>query len=288
MITEDDVDALGGSDAVDRDGRVIGEVEQVYLDDRTGTPTWVAVETGLASGPQFVPLHEAWMEGGEVTFPYTRDRIARAPQLPPGEHLGVEQERRLYDHYGVEYDDAPADGERDRTDPTGEENSPSDGEVRAPLPGAPTAPPADDGGAESAVTPETPAVPEPPAEPVTLFEERLVVGKRVRVSGTTRIATRVVTEERTITVTVRREELVVDHQPSADRERDDVPATGGDAQTGLDVHPLTHTPRVIVLHEEVPVVTLQTRPVQTVHVDVRAVTVEQQVTDNVRREHLDG
>ena len=134
MITDDDLQALDGRDAVDRDGRVVGEVNEVYLDDRTGAPTWVAVATVLGSGAQFLPLHEASVEDGEVTFPYTRDQIARAPRLAPGEHLDVEQERRLYDHYGVEYDEEPQDADDlgAPAAPTGEESS--DGALRARLP----------------------------------------------------------------------------------------------------------------------------------------------------------
>ncbi|MBO1753943.1 YsnF/AvaK domain-containing protein [Allobranchiibius sp. CTAmp26] len=301
MITDDDVQALDGSDAVDRDGRLVGEVDQVYLDDRTGTPTWVAVLTGLASGAQFLPLHEAWMAAGEVTFPYTRDQIARAPKLAPGEHLDVEQERRLYDHYGVEYDDGPPPGGTEAPEgPSGQADSlresdargenaddssaavaaggPSEASMRARLPKTAAAPATDD-----VATP--PAEPEPEPEPVTLYEERLVAGTRVRVSGTTRFTKRVVTEERTITVTVRREELVVEHQPAPERATDQ---TRGGQQGKLEAHPLASTPHEIVLHEEVPVVTMQTRPVETVRIGVGTVTVEEQVTDNVRREYLEG
>lgn len=297
MITEDDVQELDGSDAVDRDGRLVGEVDQVYLDDSTGTPTWVAVLTGHSSGTQFLPLHEAWMEAGEVTFPYTREEIARAPKLAPGDHLDVEQERRLYDHYGVEYDD-PSPGPdqsreakraKDQTDPTGEKNAPTAGGVRAHLPGGRTDS-AQEATSESSDVAAAPGATdrdeEPDVEPVTLMEERLVVGTRVRVSGTTRIATRVVTEERTITVTVRREELVIEHEPATERgaglTRDD------GARESLEAHPLAGTPREIVLHEEVPVVTMQTRPVETARIGVETVTVQQQVSDNVRREYLEG
>ncbi|MBO1767166.1 PRC and DUF2382 domain-containing protein [Allobranchiibius sp. GilTou38] len=280
MITDDDVQTWGGRDAVDRDGHVVGEVGEVYLDDRTGTPTWVAVATASGSGAQFVPLHEAWVDDGEIAFPYTHDQISRAPRLAPGEHLDVDQERRLYDHYGVEYDDLDDADEQDlfaragdvkpeagQVDSVGEDKTPLDGVKRARLPG----PPAPD---EDDVAPVD----------TTCLEERLVVGTRVRVSGRTRITTRVVTEERTITVAVRREELVVEHEPATERGAE---ADGG-ADGSLGVHPLADTPRVLVLHEEVPVVIMQSRPVETVRIGVRTVTVDQQVSENVRREFLAG
>ena len=105
----------------------------------------------------------------------------------------------------------------------------------------------------------------------------------MQVSGTARIVKRVVTEERTITVTVRREELVVENEPAAVSGDDEISGSG--AQGSLETHPLTRTPREIVLHEEVPVVTMQTRPFETVRIRVDTVTVDQQVSENVRREY---
>jgi uncharacterized protein (TIGR02271 family) len=48
---------------------------------------------------------------------------------------------------------------------------------------------------------------------VVRHEERLAVGTTRHAVGRVRVAKRVVTEERTVTVTVRREELVVEEQP---------------------------------------------------------------------------
>jgi uncharacterized protein (TIGR02271 family) len=53
---------------------------------------------------------------------------------------------------------------------------------------------------------------------VVRHEERLAVGSTRRAVGRVRVAKRVVTEERTVTVTVRREELVVEEQPLSSDE----------------------------------------------------------------------
>ena len=49
MTTHDprDVDALYRATVFDRDGDKIGGVGEVYLDDTTGEPAWVTVNTGL-------------------------------------------------------------------------------------------------------------------------------------------------------------------------------------------------------------------------------------------------
>ncbi len=110
-------------------------------------------------------------------------------------------------------------------------------------------------------------------------EERLRAGVERLVSGTVRIGKRVVTEERTVTVTVRREELVVEHVPVA--------TTGaGPTADRSGTGPLV----TLTLSEEVPEVVLRVVPRERVHVHVDRVTVAQAVTADVAREvvEIDG
>ncbi|MBY8883219.1 PRC-barrel domain-containing protein, partial [Actinacidiphila acidipaludis] len=46
---QSDIDprSLIGRRALDKDGTKIGTVDEVYLDDATGSPEWAAVRTGL-------------------------------------------------------------------------------------------------------------------------------------------------------------------------------------------------------------------------------------------------
>ena len=47
-----------GRDAYDADGDKIGEITDIYYDDETGRPEWVAVKTGLfGTKHSFVPIH---------------------------------------------------------------------------------------------------------------------------------------------------------------------------------------------------------------------------------------
>src|SRR2546421_4997720 len=50
--------------AVDAEGNRIGKITKVYLDDQTGQPLWVLVETGLFGTRQsFAPIHGSRVDG---------------------------------------------------------------------------------------------------------------------------------------------------------------------------------------------------------------------------------
>ena len=105
-------------------------------------------------------------------------------------------------------------------------------------------------------------------------EERLVVGRETRVAERVRLRKHVVSEDVTRTVTLRREELVVEREPITD---DGVETDGHE--------PSTHEELEIVLHEErVQVVVV---PVERVRVRVVRVEGERTVTEVLRREQID-
>ena len=57
MIGTEHLQTIVGSHAVDNDGDKLGKIGNVYLDDRTGEPAWVTVNTGLfGTKESFVPL----------------------------------------------------------------------------------------------------------------------------------------------------------------------------------------------------------------------------------------
>ena len=98
---------------------------------------------------------------------------------------------------------------------------------------------------------------------VVLHEERVHVDV-AREAVRAVVRRRIVTEVRTVEVTVRREVLEVEHQPA------DGPAlpVGGEPRTALS----------LVLSEEVPVVSLQVQPYERVTLDVHPVSAEERVT----------
>ncbi len=102
MQSDIDPRSLIGRRAFDRDGTKIGTVDEVYLDDATGTPEWAAVRTGLFTRDAFVPLEPSTLEDGQLRVPYEKSLIKDAPDFGVGRHLSPEQELQLYHHYGMD------------------------------------------------------------------------------------------------------------------------------------------------------------------------------------------
>src|SRR4051794_32213697 len=106
MIQEQDAGRIVGSTAYASDGDKIGKVGQLYLDDDTGRPEFITVNTGLfGTSESFVPVAEATFSGDRLTVPFGKDKVKDAPNvdLGPQEHLDQSEERRLYEYYGLSY-----------------------------------------------------------------------------------------------------------------------------------------------------------------------------------------
>lgn len=111
---------------------------------------------------------------------------------------------------------------------------------------------------------------------VVRHEERMRIGTEVVRTGRLRVRRRVVTEERTITVPVVREEIEIDY--------DEVPPGALVADPGAVLSDEVHE---IVLHEERVVVTKELVPVERVRL-VRSVVPGTQVVDTPLRREVVG
>jgi hypothetical protein len=81
----------------------LGEVDAVYLDSGTRRPEWVAVATGMfGSHVALMPLNEADWRDGVLHLPYTREQVRNAPHQDPTHQLSLEDEQRLFGHYGLD------------------------------------------------------------------------------------------------------------------------------------------------------------------------------------------
>jgi stress response protein YsnF len=123
----------------------------------------------------------------------------------------------------------------------------------------------------------------PPPGPVDAVEvvrseERLVAGVERRVTGSVRIGKRIVTEERTVTVTVRREELYVENLTPDPTGRPGAPGPAPAPRTG------TGPVVTLTLAEEVPEVVVRVVPRETVRLFVDRRTDQRTVTAPVARE----
>ncbi|MDT9683161.1 PRC-barrel domain-containing protein [Streptomyces sp. TRM76323] len=104
-----------GRKVFDRDGRKVGTVDEVYLDDATGVPEWAAVRRGLFGRDAFVPLEPSELADDGLHVPYEKALIKDAPGFGVGRHLSPEQELQLYRHYGLALPAAPSPGRHSGT-----------------------------------------------------------------------------------------------------------------------------------------------------------------------------
>jgi uncharacterized protein (TIGR02271 family) len=264
MLDQGQIDQVAGSDAYGSDGSKIGSVGQVYLDDQTGQPAWVTVNTGLfGTNESFIPLSEASFSGDRLTVPYDKNKVKGAPNVAADGHLSPDEERELYAYYGVGYTDTDYDttttGTGYDTDTTTGTGYDTDTTTRtAGTEGYDTSGPTTD-------------------DAMTLSEERVNVGTSRREAGRARLRKYVVTENVTQTVPVTREEVVVEREPITDANR-------GDATSGPDISEEEHE---VVLHEEAPVVDKTVEPVERVRLGTQQTTEQQTVTEQVRKERID-
>jgi hypothetical protein len=84
--TDRSYDGWIGRDAYDSHQERIGEIKDIYYDDVTGRPEWVAVKAGMFKGTRLVPIAGA------------------QAQADAGGHLDPDQERDLYAHYGFDWE----------------------------------------------------------------------------------------------------------------------------------------------------------------------------------------
>jgi sporulation protein YlmC with PRC-barrel domain len=86
--------------AVDPEGSRIGKVSKVYLDDHTGQPTWLLVETGLFGiRDSFAPIHGARIDGERVVLGVSKDQVKDAPNIEKDAHLSQSEEDALRQYY---------------------------------------------------------------------------------------------------------------------------------------------------------------------------------------------
>jgi uncharacterized protein (TIGR02271 family) len=252
MISTDQVQQVIGSTATGPDGSKIGTIGQVYLDNETGQPEWATVKTGLfGSNESFVPLSQAEVFDDGVRLPYDKDRVKGAPNIASDHELSETEEDELYSYYGL------GGGTGTRT--TGTTGMQTTGTY-------------DEGGTVGHDTsgPTT-------DDAMTRSEEKLRVGTERREAGRARLRKYVVTEQQQVSVPVTREEVRVEREPVTEGNYDK-------AMSGPDLSEEEHE---VVLTEERAVVNKETVPVERVRLSKEAVSENQTVSADVRKEQIE-
>ncbi|MDQ0684431.1 uncharacterized protein (TIGR02271 family) [Streptomyces achromogenes] len=256
MITRDQISTVLEHPVYDTDGNKIGEAKHVFFDDVTGEPEWVSVSTGMfGTSESFVPIHDGTMVEDHLEVPFAKDKVKDAPNVDvdAGGHLSEEEEHRLYEHYGIDWDAAWQQADQHqaggwaRTETASQRGTAARG-----------APASDDA--------------------MTRSEEEMHVGVERRATGRARLRKYVVTEEVQKTVPVRHEEVRVEREPITDANRDA-------AMSGTDITEAEHE---VILHEERPMVETETVPVERVRLGTEERTDEEIVRGEVRKERIEA
>jgi uncharacterized protein (TIGR02271 family) len=261
MPTTEDIKTWRGHEARGNDGDKLGKIEDIYLDQETGKPEWMAVKTGMFGGRvSFVPLAEARLDGDVVTVPYDKAKIKDAPHAEADGELSQQEEGQLYRHYGLDYSEARSDSGLAEGDRNGGGRS-----------GDPTPDGSPDVVGNDVSGPETDRA-------MTRSEEELRVGTTQRETGRARLRKYVVTENVTETVPVQREEVRVEREPITDANIDDA----------MDGPAISEEVHEVVLHEEQPVVEKNVIAKERVRLDKDTVTDDAQVSEELRKERIEA
>lgn len=257
MLDQNQLDQVIGATAYDSDGDKIGKIGQVYLDNATGQPAWATVNTGLfGTHESFVPLQDVAFSDDGLRLPYDKDTVKNAPSIESDGELSPTEESELYRHYNMNVGTADGDDSYTTTETT-------------------TSTVGTTGYAEGTTdtTDSTHAV----DDAMTLSEEHLRVGTRSEEAGRARLRKYVVTENVTETVPVTTERAVLEREPITDANRD----------RALDGPEITEAEHEVVLHAERPVVEKTVEAVERVRLGTEAVTTQETVTEQVRKERIE-
>lgn len=260
MLNENDAREVIGTIAYSSEGEKIGKVGQLFLDDQSGRPEFVTVNTGLfGTKESFVPVSEATFGDDRLTVPFAKGRVKDAPHVDlDAGHLNEAEEQRLYEYYGLSA--AAYAGTQTLDDP-----------VRDPVEG-------DSGDSGDRVRGEGRDMSGPNTDDaMTRSEEQLHVSTTSQEAGRARLRKYVTVEEETHTVPVRKERAVLETEPITE---DNVDAATSGKHISEEEHEVTLT-------EERAVVEKEAVPVERVRLGTETTVEEESVTEEVRKEHIE-
>ena len=238
-----------GHTAYDADGDKIGKIDDIYLDEETGKPEWLAVSTGMfGSKVSFVPITGASSQGDDVRLQFSKEQVKGAPTAEPDGALSQQEEADLYRHYGMNYSESRSDsglpeGGTAYTGDTQQKSRTTSGHDNA----------------------------------MTRSEEELRVGKTQHEAGRVRLRKWVENERVTQTVPVTKERVTV--------EREAVNSSNiGDAMDGPEI---TENEFEVTVHEERAVAETEVVPKERIRLDKERVTEQEQISADLRKERVE-
>lgn len=293
---------LFNATAYDKDGEKLGNVNEVFVDDQSGQPTFVEVNHGLfGMNSSLVPLRGHDFSGDDLKLGFSKDRIKDAPDFDSDKPLTPEAQSDIFKHYGLDnahdvtdYKDSNLDSKRDAQAGADKDHNLTAGAgaagAGAGVAGAGAAGAhADEKKAathttDAAATERKAGVADDAAAARTnndgeliRSEEQLNVNKERVATGEARLRKYVVTDTETVEVPVEREEVSVERTPiSAEDAKNYNGTISGDSEEAS-----------VTLHEERVNVNKETVPVEKINLKKDTVRDTETHTEELRKEQID-
>lgn len=293
---------LFNATAYDKNGEKLGDVNEVFVDDQSGQPTFVEVNHGLfGMNSSLVPLRGHDFSGDDLKLGFSKDRIKDAPDFDSDKPLTPEAQSDIFKHYGLDnardvtdYKDSNLDSKRDVQAGADKEHNLTAGAgaagAGAGVAGAGVAGAhADEKKAathttDAAATERKAGAADNAAAARTnndgeliRSEEQLNVNKERVATGEARLRKYVVTDTETVEVPVEREEVRVERTPiNAEDAKNYNGAISGDSEEAS-----------VTLHEERVNVNKETVPVEKINLKKDTVRDTETHTEELRKEQID-
>ena len=292
---------LFNATAYDKNGEKLGDVNEVFVDDQSGQPTFVEVNHGLfGMNSSLVPLRGHDFSGDDLKLGFSKDRIKDAPDFDSDKPLTPEAQSDIFKHYGLDnardvtdYKDSNLDSKRDAQAGADKDHNLTAGAgaaAGAGVAGAGVAGAhADEKKAathttDAAATERKAGVADDAAAARTnndgeliRSEEQLNVNKERVATGEARLRKYVVTDTETVEVPVEREEVRVERTPiNAEDAKNYNGAISGDSEEAS-----------VTLHEERVNVNKETVPVEKINLKKNTVRDTETHTEELRKEQID-
>lgn len=107
---------LFDSSVVDSQGKKVGKVEAVWVDDLSNEPEFVGVETNwlLKGKVHVIPLTNAEYDDEIIRMPYTEDQIKNAPSRGTDPEISRSEETLIFEYFGLDPSISPSPTARPR------------------------------------------------------------------------------------------------------------------------------------------------------------------------------
>ena len=291
---------LFNATAYDKNGEKLGDVNEVFVDDQSGQPTFVEVNHGLfGMNSSLVPLRGHDFSGDDLKLGFSKDRIKDAPDFDSDKPLTPEAQSDIFNHYGLDnardvtdYKDSNLDSKRDVQAGADKDHNltAGAGAAGAGAAGAGVAgahadeKKADTHTTDAAATERKAGVADDAAAARTnndgeliRSEEQLNVNKERVATGEARLRKYVVTDTESVEVPVEREEVRVERTPiNAEDAKNYNGAISGDSEEAS-----------VTLHEERVNVNKETVPVEKINLKKDTVRDTETHTEELRKEQID-